>query len=490
MKHQVVLSVKKSVLLFISIAALVLVTIGCQTTKERIPVSSYPPELEMDDPKATAFEKNAVYLRQRGLELPELPPDSSMSEETFLSLLVETYETLGAEIDISMVNPRYEASDAIKKLTLIGVSDNQFEIVVADDSALDYGTVGYWLMKLQDSIQHRLYSRSDPTATAGDLLQRINTTTSLHTWTEDASETKTYTLGDLLHGEAASDQQLTRLMAAEMLVSAYEAILGEIDTAQTPKPKDTDEINAWKSNELFFWSETGNFEPGQTGNWDDWSFTSAIIYDAQLRLDMKLEESEVPYGSVAAALATLMKSYEPLDQHVVEERIILNERPYDWHVYQQDTGEFSIVNCMPSTVEMALRYQGKSDIPSAETLRQENPWNGLGWTDAVAENAMRQYGLTFTDSFDINLDLEGMLAHLDQGNLLYVMFRELDNPEGHSAMIKGYWKLGDRIQFIVADPNHNLMGPFGYLEYVKDAQTMMLDIERHLTRYFIIPPGE
>jgi hypothetical protein len=41
-------------------------------------------------------------------------------------------------------------------------------------------------------------------------------------------------------------------------------------------------------------------------NWDDWSFMPAIVYDATLRSDMKLQESKAPYGSVVAALAALM----------------------------------------------------------------------------------------------------------------------------------------------------------------------------------------
>lgn len=86
---------------------------------------------------------------------------------------------------------------------------------------------------------------------------------------------------------------------------------------------------------------------------------------------MKLQESKAPYGSVVAALATLMKSYEGSEQNVIKEKIVLNERPYEWYVYQQDTGEFCQANCMPSTVEMALSYQGLSDVPSAETLRKE-----------------------------------------------------------------------------------------------------------------------
>lgn len=480
----------KQILVLLSIVALVLVSTACNSTKEQTQSPDHQAELGKDVLKTTAFEKDIDYLRQKGLELPDLSPDSSMRLEPFFSLLVEAYESLGSEIDISEVNPKYKASDAVKKMTLIGVHDNQFEVVDAWTSELDYGSVAYYLMKLQDSIQQRFYSRSDPTATAGDLLRRVNMSTVLHTWTGTANETRNYTLDDLLEGEAASGQQLTRLMAAEMLVTAYEAILGEIQTVPASKPKDTEDIHAWKSSELFFWSESGDFEPDKTGNWDDWSFMSAIIYDATLREGMKLQESKAPYGSVIAALATLMKSYDGSDPNVIEEKIVLNERPYEWYVYQQDTGEYSQVNCMPATVEMALRYQGLPDVPSAETLRKDNPWNGVGWTDVVAEKAMRQYGLKFSDSFDNTMDLDKMLDHLDKGNILYVMYRELDNPEGHSSMIKGYWKKGNHVQFIVADPNHNMMGPFGYLEVVKDAETMLLDIERHLTRYFIIPPGE
>ncbi|UQZ32742.1 hypothetical protein C2I18_03720 [Paenibacillus sp. PK3_47] len=413
-----------------------------------------------------------------------------MSLESFFTLLVEAYESWGSEIDISDVNPKYEASDAVKKMTLIGVHDNQFEVVGARDSDLDYGSVAYWLMKLHDSIQKRFYSRSDPTATTGDLLRRINTATALHTWTRTSNQTGTYASGDLLEGEAGTDQLLTRLMAAEMLVSAYEAILGEIQTVPASKPRDTEDIHAWKASDLFFWSESGDFEPEKTGRWDDWSFMPAIVYDAALRADLKLQEAKAPYGSVVAALATLMKSYEGSEQNVIEDTIVLNERPYEWHVYQQDTGEYSQVNCMPATVEMALRYQGLSDIPSAETLRRDNPWNGVGWTDVVAENVMLQYGLKFTDSFDTTVDLDKMLDHLDKGNILYVMFREADNTEGHSSLIKGYRKSGNQVQFIVSDPNYNIMGPFGYFEYLKDAETLLSDMERHLPRYFIIPPGE
>lgn len=469
----------KRVLISICIATLLLSITSCGLFKET----------RTDELKQTAFENDMEYLSAKGLHLPDLPPNSTIVLETLLSLLIETYESLGAEVDITKVNPMNESSDAVKKMALIGAYDSYF---MEDDtlvSDMDYWSVAYLLMEMQDSIQKRLYWRNDTTAITEDLLRRINVSTLLYTWTPDANEGKTYTIDDLLEGEAASEQLLTRLIAAEMMVSAYEDTCREIQTTQTLRPKDTDDINAWKSNQFFFWSESENFEPEKTGNWDDWAFMPAIIYDSQLRLGMELEGSKTPYGAVVATLAYLMRAYEGHEQNYLEEKIVLNERPYNWHVNQQESGEYSDLNCMPSCVEMAMRYQGLSDVPSAEKLRKDNPLNGLGWNDVLAENVMLLYGLKFTDSFDI--ELEKMLDLLDEGNILYVMYRELNSEgEGHAVIIKGYWKLGSSVNFIVSDPDNNMVGPFGYLEYTKDAQTMLSEIEMQVPRYFIIPKGE
>lgn len=478
----------KRVLICICTVTLVLSTTSCSLSKTDDQSTSGQLETPTNDLKRTVFEKDIEYLGAKGLQLPDLAPNSTIRSEIFLSLLTETYEALGAEIDISKVNPRNESSDAIKKMTLIGVYDSYFikSDMVATD--MDYGSVAYWLMKMQDAIQKRLYFRADSTARTGDLLRRINVSTALHRWTKDAKEVRDYAISDLLKGKALSEQTLTRLMIAEMMVSAYEDTCGEIKTTQPSKFKDTDDINAWKSNQLFFWSESGNFEPKKTGNWEDWAFISAIVYDSQLRLGLKLDESKSPYGAVVAALASLVRGYEGLKENLIEDKIVLNERPYNWYVSQQESGEYSDVNCMPACIEMAMRYQGLSDVPSAEKLRMDNPLNGFGWNDVLAENVMLQYGLKFSASTEIKIDK--MLDLLDKGNILYVMYRELSSEEGHAVIIKGYRKLGSSVSFIVSDPNYNMVGQFGYLEYTKDPQTMIADIERHVPRYFIIPKGE
>lgn len=144
------------------------------------------------------------------------------------------------------------------------------------------------------------------------------------------------------------------------------------------------------------------------------------------------------------------------------------------------------MNCMPACIEMSMLYQGLDNVPSTEELRNENLIDGLPWTDGMAENVIEQYDLNFEVTYDVVLD--EMIGYLDEGNVLYVMFNQFDSEIGHSAMIKGYWELGDNVYYIVSDPDYNIIGPFGYKEYAIDAQTMMQNMRLHIPKYFIIPP--
>lgn len=484
--------VSKKLALFILGFIIILNTVSCspkavQNNEQTNEQTNELPSEETDGIKQTAFDQGILYLSEKGIELPDVTSDKEISTEEFLSLMVKLYEAIGGEIDISKVNPRSSRNDVLKKMTLLNVYEDFFIKDNTLDSKVDHGTAAYWLMKLQDSVQNRLYWKSNKTATTGDLLRRINVSNALHTWSEDTQEVKEYTLVDLVGDKIELDQPLTKLLAAEMLVSSYEDIAGEIKVSEETKFTDTDNIYALKANEFFYWTETDQFEPEKLGEWDDWSFTSAIIYDSQVQVSRIPDGTNVSYGSVISAMVSFLQGYENMEQTKVEELIVLNERPFDWYVYQFDTGEYGYNNCMPASVEMAMRYQELSQIPSSEKLRADNLMDGMGWYDQLAEDVMAQYGLQFTESWDINLDT--MLKFLDEGNILYVMYWNTNIEQGHASLIKGYWKKGDRIEFIISDPNHNLYGPFGYQENIVDAETMMANMEIHVPRYFIIPPA-
>ncbi len=437
--------------------------------------------------KETAFDKDILYLNEKGIELPKMAADDELTTEVFLSLLVKLYEAIGGEIDISKVNPRSSKSDAVKKMTLIDVYEDLFIVDNTLNSKLDHGAAGYWFMKLHDAVQERLYFNSDKIATTGDLLRRINVSNALHTWTKDREEMKAYSLADLVGDGTRLNQALTRLLAAQMLVSAYEDTVGEIEVSKEAIFRDTDSIYAMKANQFFFWPETDQFEPEKLGYLNDWSSTSAIIYDSQVQINKVSDEANVSYGAVISAMVSFLEAFEDMEPNKIEEIIVLNERPYDWYVYQLDTGEYGYNNCMPASIEMAMRYQELEYIPSTEQLRAENLMDGMGWYDLTAENVMKQYGLQFTDSWEINQDT--MMKYLDEGNLLYVMYWNPAIEFGHASLIKGYWKKGESVEFIIADPLHNFYGPFCYKETIVDAATMISNMEMHVPRYFIISPA-
>ncbi len=328
------------------------------------------------------------------------------------------------------------------------------------------------------------------------MLPLINISSALYGWKPGDAEAINFSLDDLLLAEMSNkaDQPLTRQTASHMLVNAFEEVTGDdIKVYQDYRLPDTPDVESLKATNFFFWPEEQAFMPDIQGNWDDDVFLGSYVYDSQLSDVIGGYDRICPYGAIISAVTSLLESSYQFDIAPLNEQIVLNERPYPWHIYQIDTGEYGDVNCMPSCVEMSMLYQGLENPPNAESLRALYPLDGMGWTDYLAETLMLENGLEFSSSWAESYDssIDEMLSYLDQGNILYVMFRdEYTEGEGHAVILKGYRRVGEELEFIVSDPNYTQIGPFGYPEYYTDAQKMVEDIIRHVPRYFIIPPGE
>ncbi|UQZ32743.1 hypothetical protein C2I18_03725 [Paenibacillus sp. PK3_47] len=72
MKYKVSMYFKHA-LTFISITALVLGSTACNFPREQTPSPDNQAESVKGVPRTTAFEKDADYLKQKGLVLPDLP---------------------------------------------------------------------------------------------------------------------------------------------------------------------------------------------------------------------------------------------------------------------------------------------------------------------------------------------------------------------------------------------------------------------------------
>lgn len=460
-----------------------------ETTAETTPAPTPTPK------PVPIFVKQASSLEAQGFDLPRKKASAYLSQIELMDILAQVYEHIGGPIDTSLMNPEYGASEGIRKMTRIGLyyDDSYYGQNVEDK--LSYSNASYWIFELRKKLLQNSVARTDMTAYPQDLLLTINMSSALYGWKPGAAEAVTFTMDDLLQAEMSdqASQPLTRQTASHMMVNAFEQVTGEkIETDQSYRYPDTPDIESLKATNFFFWPEEDAFMPDLQGTWDDDFFLGTYNYDSQLGDVFGGYERICPYGAIISSITALLDSAHQFSVIPADEYIVLNERPYPWHIYQIETGEYGDVNCMPSCIEMSMLYQGLENAPNAESLRALHPLDGMGWTDYLAETLMTDYGLEFyyswAESYETSID--EMLSYLDQGNILYVMFRdEYTEGEGHAVILKGYRRSGETLEFIVSDPNFTQIGPFGYPEYYSDARKMVEDIIRHVPRYFIIPPG-
>lgn len=471
-----------------------LITSGCNQASTDTPLAAEPEtgqvENKQTDEGLSSSEKivqdNLIYLEREGVTIEKKEALDEMNGEDMLGLLAEAYESIIGPIDSSFYHTDSPYSEGVKKMTMLEVIDNYYVMPESElDMPVNYGAASYWLMTLQDVIQDRQKHNQADEATPEDLLNRINVTHSLYLWSEVQGDITRYELDELVEEKVAVNQPLTKLTAAEMMVRAYEDNIASLEPSVYTELTDTDNIYSQKAVNTFHFTEDGLFHPEQTGHRDDWGFMSAINYDEQVRSNLTLDMLNIPFGAAISAVTALVKTYKDETVDLPVETIVYTENSDFWHVYQYETREYGDVNCMPAVVEMALRFQGQLNHPTTEELRNEYPEHGQGWTDGVAETAMTKYGVHFEDSWDI--DLETMTTYLDKGDLLYVMYFLLEEMSiGHAVLIKGYWQIGNQVNFIIADPSINEPGLFGNIDAIIEAEKMMEGMSSHVPRYFII----
>lgn len=460
-----------------------------EITTENTTIATTEPEPE------PVFVQDLAVLERYGVGVDGKTDSSKVSSGDMFELMVESYEAIAGEVDISLMSPFYETSEHIRKLTRLEVYHSDYFYPSEDPAEISYSGASFWLFEIYRALLEKTPERVDERAYPSDLLAYINMSSALSSWRPEAIEKNVFSLSNLLRplGAFKASQPLTRLNAARMMVAAYEQSTNKsLETWPANKPVDTEDISAWKANNFFVWPESEYFEPDLTGAWNDLYFLGADSYDWQLRSELQPADQACPYGAVVSAFAVLLETAAEFEITTDTELIVLNERPYPWYINQRETGEYGAVNCMPSCIEMSMRYQNLTVVPSAESLRAAWPLDGMGWTDILAEDLMIEHGLVFGTAYatDVETTLQQMMVELDAGNILYVMYIEDYATEGHAVILKGYRVQGDIIEFVVSDPDSSQIGPFGYVEYLRDARIMIEGILKHVPRYFVIPPEE
>ena len=373
-----------------------------QTTESTRPTSSESETTAETTPAPTPtpkpvpiFVKQASSLEAQGLDLPRKKASAYLSQIELMDILAQVYEYIGGPIDTSLMNPEYGASEGIRKLTRIGLyyDDSYYGQNVEDK--LTYSNASYWIFELRKKLLQNSVARTDMTAYPQDLLLTINMSSALYGWKPGDAEASTFTMDDLLQAEMSdrASQPLTRQTAAHMMVNAFEQVTGEkIETNQSYRFPDTPDIESLKATNFFFWPEEDAFMPDLQGTWDDDFFLGTYNYDSQLGDVFGGYERICPYGAIISSITALLDSAHQFSVIPADEYIVLNERPYPWHIYQIETGEYGDVNCMPSCIEMSMLYQGLENAPNAESLRSLHPLSRRNAHDRLRPGILLQLG--------------------------------------------------------------------------------------------------
>jgi len=148
---------------------------------------------------------------------------------------------------------------------------------------------------------------------------------------------------------------------------------------------------------------------------------------------------------------------------------VSNDVKYEWYIDQGNTGQFSGVNCGPTSVTMAIRWADGSYTGTPEQARSMyHPTGGWWYTDNIIGyldyNSVNNYVVSLPDMSVLKAELDkGNIAILcldmyfirveDKGRWRIDKFYPTANTGwGHFIVIKGYRIVDGNLLFEVYDP--------------------------------------
>jgi len=159
--------------------------------------------------------------------------------------------------------------------------------------------------------------------------------------------------------------------------------------------------------------------------------------------------AQVSYGGAIVVLSKWLAARGGRTSAPAAQQVI-NTRPYDWYVSQNDTDRYAAVNCMPAITAMALRWYSPELIFSPGQLRGRYPEITTGWRMSQVTDTLKALSVPYKQH---TLTLNEVLRQLDLGKIILVQISEGDPQEvAHCMVIFGYRQRGSTLEVLVHDP--------------------------------------
>lgn len=146
-----------------------------------------------------------------------------------------------------------------------------------------------------------------------------------------------------------------------------------------------------------------------------------------------------------------------------------NNVNYNWYCDQMNTGSFSLINCGPASVTMAIKWVTPDFTKSPEDARNIYQTGGGWW---YTNDVINYLNLHSVNNYTIDLPhIDTIMSQIDMGNIIilcldmyYIRFETKSNWHvdkfystsgegwGHFIVIKGYQIVDDEVFYEAYDP--------------------------------------
>lgn len=146
-----------------------------------------------------------------------------------------------------------------------------------------------------------------------------------------------------------------------------------------------------------------------------------------------------------------------------------NNVDYKWYIDQGDTGKYSLVNCAPSVVTMALKWCDENFDKTTVDARNRYPWDGLEWHTSIMFRYLNDYKAKNYAVSPVNTSV--IVDELEAGHIIILcmdmynitdaicerwrvgkFYKKEVAGGGHAILVKGYKKVDGKFFYEVYDP--------------------------------------
>jgi len=170
---------------------------------------------------------------------------------------------------------------------------------------------------------------------------------------------------------------------------------------------------------------------------------------------------------VAVSLAIINRpaNYQERKRYVDE---VSNDRTYEWYIDQLRTGKYAKVNCVPSTLVMAAKWQNEEFPITPQKVRNDFGSQGGGFNLSQHEMFLDEYNINYsrkyyTDSTDLTKELDAGHIIIVAADVEHISPRNVKDSyvgryywarknQSHSFILKGYLYFESEMYYEVYDP--------------------------------------